>query len=104
MAAGFTKAFKASVADNPQKGLMVAMAVGHQLAVDGHPPPVDTSKVMGADYQYNPASMKGFLDAVQDGLAKGNPAYTFTFPGGFVAKALKMRVGVLTGAINDQTV
>jgi hypothetical protein len=104
MATGFTKAFEDSVGDNTQKGLMVAMAVGHQLAVDGHPPPVDTSKVMGADYLYTPVSMKGFLDAVQDGLANGKPDFTFTFPGAFVAKALKMRVGVLTGAIDDQTV
>lgn len=103
MAVGFTKSFTEALSDTPAKGMMVGMAVAHQLATEGHPPPLDTSKVMGADYRYTLPQMQGFLQAVQTNLTQGKPSFAFSFDGTFTAKALNMRVGVLIGAISDQT-
>jgi len=82
-----------------------ANAVDGQLAQDGHWPPDNLTKVMGAGYRYAPNTMPVFLKDIQATLAYGPTAYHYTFVGQAdprVAQALTMNAVGLIGLIDKQ--
>jgi hypothetical protein len=85
------------------KLVSVAATVGSQLHHEGHWPPNDITKVMGADYHYSTPTMLNFLTAVQWHLANGSPPYTFQFDLPFATNALGDTVAQLITDIDGQT-
>jgi hypothetical protein len=85
------------------KSIAVAGAIANQLHHEGHWPPNDLNKVMGAGYHYDHNSMANFLVAVRWNLANGSPPYYFQFDDPFTVAALALSVGQLTGAVDAKT-
>lgn len=79
------------------KAVVVAAIVGQRLRQDGKWPPVDLTKVMGANYNYNRNTMRNFLAWVRRHL--GLAGYQFDFDDTFILSALGMRAPELMGAI-----
>lgn len=83
------------------KSFAVADAVAEQLQAEGHP--MDSNKVMGADFGYDPYTLTNFLNGVRWHLAQRNPPYDFQFDSAFAVQALGLSVGALTGEIDRKT-
>jgi hypothetical protein len=85
------------------KSIDVAECVGAQLRFEGHWPPNDLNKVMGADYHYTNDTLALFLVGVQQRLRNYQPPYRFTFDSKFAAACVSLSVGEMIGKIDGAT-